>query len=155
MDSHQDSRLPQKRGGTPPVEHQFKIGNPGGSAPKGKRISTYMAQYGDLPPSKWPTAKQLEKLPANASIALARLKKARRYDGIRDTELILDRTEGAVVPEPSLPMLSQIAAAILALKAAGVEVRKPIEAEVVASQQIENEEEDDETRAKRFRRGRP
>lgn len=140
------------------LSQPFAKGNPGGSAPKGKRISTWMSEFGDMEPSKWPSAKRLEKMPANASIALARLKKARMEDGIRDTELILDRTEGAVVAEPSAPMLSQIAAAILALKAAGVEIRKPIEAELVQSasvvHDVPEEDYDANARAKRVRRDR-
>ncbi|MFI5350905.1 MAG: hypothetical protein ACHQ2Z_15265 [Elusimicrobiota bacterium] len=77
-----------------------------------------------MPPSKWPSKKQLEEMPANASIALARLRRALvENGGERSTEIVIDRTEGAVTAEPSTPMLSQIAAAIFALKAAGVQLR--------------------------------
>lgn len=105
----------------PPPEHQFKPGNPGGSAPKGKRISTWMAEFGDMPPEKWPNPKTLS---ANGRIALARVREAMAKQGLRATELILNRTEGALEQAPSLPMLQGIAAAILALKAAGVTLRK-------------------------------
>ncbi len=148
----------------PPIEHRFKPGNPGGSAPRGKRISTWMAEFGEMPPSKWPSKDRLKKMPANASIAMARIRKAATKDGLRDTELVLDRTEGAVVPEPSAPMLSQIAAAIMALKSAGVEIRAPrtvVDAEVVPPPALaveptkhEGEEDDEDERTKRFRRGR-
>lgn len=121
-DTQKRATIPGRNGGT---LIPFQKGYHGGSAPKGKRISTWMAEFGDMEPSKWPSAKRLEKMPANASIALARLRKARMADGIRDTELILDRTEGAVVAEPAAPMIQSIAAAILALKAAGVELRRP------------------------------
>lgn len=121
-----------------------------------------------MPPEKWPSPKRLEKMPANASIALARLKKARQMDGVRDTELILDRTEGAVTAEPSVPMLQAIAAAIIALKAAGVDVKRAsLAAEAVETvmqlpapttetpiEVVVEEDEDEDVRAKRLRRGR-
>ena len=56
-----------------------------------------MMEYGQKPPEKWPSGPALEKLPGNAVIALARLRAARRErDGEKSTEIILDRTEGAV-----------------------------------------------------------
>ncbi len=151
----------------PPTETRFdpgQSGNPGG-APRGKRISTWMAEFGEVPPSRWPNKKQLEKMPANASIALARVRRAATANGLRDTELVLNRTEGAVTAEPSAPMLEQIAAAIIAMKAAGVTVRAPIEAEVIPAriaevsqeqdeQDADQEASDEQEKSKRFRRGR-
>ncbi|MDE2107008.1 MAG: hypothetical protein KGL39_57910 [Patescibacteria group bacterium] len=152
-----------KGGIVPPVEHRFQKGvaaNPGG-VPKGKRISTYMAEYGEMDPADWPDEKDAsKKLSANARIALARLRRAAREEGIRDAELILDRTEGAVAPqEPALPMISQIAAAIAALKAAGVELKRedPVEAAkpVIEAEKVnESEENEDEDGAEGFSRGR-
>ena len=77
-------------------------------------------------------------------------------DGIRDTELILDRTEGAVVAEPATPMLQSIAAAILALKAAGVEIPRPPQSVEIKSEPspVVEAEEDADARDRRFRRGR-
>jgi hypothetical protein len=66
-------------------------GNPGG-APKGKRISTWMAELGDKDPKDWP--KEKGKLPANARIAMARILKSMGEEGERSTEIILDRVEG-------------------------------------------------------------
>lgn len=144
----------------PPIETRWKPGvsaNPGG-VPKGKRISTWMAEFGEMTPSKWPSKKQLAKMPANASIAMARIRKSATASGLRDTELVLDRTEGAVVPEPSTPMLSQIAAAIMALKAAGVVLRPTLEAEVVPQLPppvvAAKDDDEDEFRSARLRRGR-
>ena len=72
-------------------------GNPGG-APKGKRISTWMVELGQL------TQTQLKKaergLPVNGKIALARIRAAMNAgskQGNGATEIILDRTEGKVV----------------------------------------------------------
>lgn len=73
----------------PPVEHRFKPGNPGGSSPKGKRISTWMVELGQLDVLPDP-----DKLPVNGKIALARIKKAMTPNGEYSTETILDRTEG-------------------------------------------------------------
>lgn len=68
--------------------------NPGGQ-PKGKRISTWMAELGEMAPSEWP---KIEKtLPANGLIALARIKAAMGKGGEKSTEIIQDRTEGKVV----------------------------------------------------------
>lgn len=66
--------------------------NPGG-APRGKRISTWLVELGQLPPSEWPDP---ARLPANAQIAMARLKRAMGEDGERAAEIVLDRTEGGV-----------------------------------------------------------
>lgn len=69
-------------------------GNPGG-APRGKRISTWMAEFGEM------SEAQIEKLdraklPQNALIALARIKAAKAEAGTRDADCIMDRTEGKV-----------------------------------------------------------
>ena len=172
MQPHQDplhdaqKRVPGRNGGT---LVPFAAGNPGGSAPKGKRISTWMAEFGEVPPEKWPSVKK-KNLPANARIALVRLRKALDADklGLANAEYVEPRVRRPEDEEPlTVPMLSQIAQAILALKAAGVEIRKPepieIEVEVVnpatgafnpGGQPDDDEEEDDEHRTKRFRMGR-
>ncbi len=147
--------------GKPPLEHCFKPGNPGGSAPKGKRVSTWMAELGEVDPADWPKKK---KISANERIARARVIAAMTKQGLRDTELILNRTEGAIESTPQLPMLQGIAAAILAMKAAGVALKKaePIEAEVVQEDVVHEEtknegdeaDEDEPDRSKRFRQGR-
>ena len=63
-------------------------GNPGG-APKGKRISTWMLELGQLAELPDP-----DTLPINGRIALARIEAAMLDHGERSTEIILDRTEG-------------------------------------------------------------
>ena len=76
----------------PREDTQFKPGvspNPGG-APKGKRISTWMAELGDMNPARWPDPSEL---PANGLIAIERLKSAMTDEGCRDTQLIADLTE--------------------------------------------------------------
>ena len=52
-------------------------GNPGGQ-PKGKRIDTWIAEFGQMDPAEWPAdnSKAVKDLPANARIALARLRDA-------------------------------------------------------------------------------
>ena len=78
----------------PPIETRFKpgkSGNEGGGHP-GKRISTWMAELGELDPKEWP--KESGRLSANARTAMARLRRSMCADGIRDTEVVLDRTEG-------------------------------------------------------------
>ena len=52
-------------------------GNPGG-VPKGKRIDTWIAEFGQIDPQEWPTENSEEEnaLPAFARIALARLRDA-------------------------------------------------------------------------------
>lgn len=85
--------------GHPPKEHQFKpgvSGNPGG-VPKGKRISTWMAELGEM--SEAELRKIARKLPVNGKIALARMRAAMNpgsKQGNGATEMILDRTEGKV-----------------------------------------------------------
>jgi hypothetical protein len=85
----------------PREDTQFKPGdrgNPGG-CPKGKRISTWMAELGDMNPALWPNP---SKLPANGLIAMERLKAAMTDEGCRDTQLIADITES----KPQPPALS-------------------------------------------------
>lgn len=57
-----------------------------------------MMEFGQMDPSDWP--KSTDKLPANARIALTRLKRAMDEnagaEGERSAEIILDRTEGKV-----------------------------------------------------------
>jgi hypothetical protein len=70
-------------------------GNPGG-APKGKRISTWMAELGELTENQ---LKKLGPLPMNGRIALARIRAAaneRSKFGNGATDTILERTEGKV-----------------------------------------------------------
>lgn len=52
-------------------------GNPSGGA-KGKRIATWMAEYGEVDSTQWPIegTEQYAKLPGNAVIALIRLREA-------------------------------------------------------------------------------
>lgn len=83
----------------PPKDKQFKpgqSGNPGG-VPKGKRVSTWMAELGEMTPAE---LKRVErKLPVNGKIAMARIRVAmdsRSKHGNGATEIILDRTEGKV-----------------------------------------------------------
>lgn len=71
---------PRKAGLRPPWPKGVSA-NPGG-VPAGKRVSTWMAEYGDKPVSEWPQkdTPEYDKLPANAQIALARLRCARKED---------------------------------------------------------------------------
>lgn len=154
----------------PPIEHRFKPGNtanPGG-APRGKRISTWMAEFGEVPPSKWPKKDKLSKMPANARIAIVRLRKALDADklGLANAEYVEPRQRPVDGDEaPRTPMLEQIAAAILALKAAGIDVRR----QALANEAVEavmqlpppplvevatEEDKPGDARAKIFRRGR-
>ncbi len=152
--------IPGKNGGT---LTPFPPGNQGGGAPRGKRISTWMAEFGEVPPEKWPSPKK-KNLPANARIALVRLRKALDADklGLANAEYVEPRVRRPEDEEPlTVPMLSMIASAILALKASGVELRRPLEAQAIAPitlpaprPETTTEEEDDEGSTKRFRRGR-
>jgi hypothetical protein len=84
----------------PPKEHRFKpgkSGNPGGAA-KGKRISTWMLELGQLVDLPDPAT-----LPINGRIALARIEAAMLDRGERSTEIIMDRTEGKLTDKPPLP----------------------------------------------------
>lgn len=70
--------------------------NPGG-APKGKRITTWLAEFGEMTRAEWPTAEQLQKMPANASIAIAQLLRAQDpTDGLPAAAWAADRVEGGV-----------------------------------------------------------
>lgn len=71
-----------------------KSGNPQGSA-KGKRISTWMVELGSMNPCRWPDPSEL---PANALIAIERLKAAMTDEGCRDTQLIAEMTESKTQP---------------------------------------------------------
>ena len=98
----------------PREDGYFKPGNPGGSAPKGKRISTWMAELGDMNPARWPDPSEL---PANGLIAIERLKSAMTDEGCRDTQLIADLTENkttTTVMQFSSPVDRQIMDAKLA-----------------------------------------
>jgi hypothetical protein len=71
-------------------------GNPGGR-PKGKAISTWMAEFGEMTPAEFSRVK-IKNLPMNGRIALARLRDAMgsRPGAVSSTSLIQDRTEGKV-----------------------------------------------------------
>lgn len=71
-------------------------GNPGG-VPKGKRISTWMAEFGEMSEAQLRKIKK-STLPMNGKIALGRLRAAAslRKDANAATETILERTEGKV-----------------------------------------------------------
>ncbi len=69
--------------------------NPGG-APKGTRISKWLAIYGDMDPKDWPE-EGASGLPANARIALAQLRRAMdQLDGLPAAVWAADRVEGGV-----------------------------------------------------------
>jgi hypothetical protein len=72
--------------------------NPGG-APKGKRLSTWLAEFGQIPSKDWPEegSDRYENLPGNAQIALGQLRRARRTDdGLPAAMWAADRVEGGV-----------------------------------------------------------
>ena len=106
-----------------PKEVLWKPGvsaNPGG-APKGKRVSTWMAEFGEMDPCQWPDESS-DRLPANARIALARLRRAMVEDGgEHSTKIILESTNdaGQLTPADSLPIIESISQAINALKQSG------------------------------------
>lgn len=157
----------------PPIEHRFQTGNPGGSAPKGKRITTWMAEFGEKSLDELPKikSKAFDKLPINAQIALRRIYRANEDDNLAllNTQYVEPRNlapEGGALPTSAI---EQVAAAILALKAAGVSLRRdekpspidvtPIhtriaETEEEQKEQDDDQEEDEQQRAKRLRRGR-
>lgn len=154
--------------GVPPLEYCFKPGNPGGSAPKGKRITTWAAEFGEKLPSTWPKpgSKEFEKLPGNAQIALRRLRSANKDDklALLNTQYVEPRTLTGEDSGSGESAVAAIAAAIMALKAAGVSLRRdeitqslaPIDVtpESVETQETTEEDEDESERTKRFRRGR-
>lgn len=144
----------------PPAEHRFPpgvSGNPGGQA-KGKRIATWMSEYGQIPPDQWPAkgSDKFAQLPGNAQIALRRLRSANKDDslGLKNSMYVEPRGFGSDDDGASgVSVVYTIAAAILSLKAAGVEVRKTIDAEVVQPiAKIDDHEEDYAATARRFRR---
>ena len=82
-----------------------KSANPGG-VPKGKRISTWLAELGDM--DVLPDAATL---PVNGRIALARIKKAMTDKGERSAEFIANLTEDKkpqtyIHSEPIAPTLA-------------------------------------------------
>jgi hypothetical protein len=101
-----------------------------------------MAEYGEIPDSEWPRGAALKKLPGNAQIALKRLREALKGEtlGLRNAEYVEPRATAQPAAESvSLPMLEAIAAAIMALKQAGV---KPEPIDVTPSpQRLESERE--------------
>src|SRR5258708_7880024 len=72
----------------PPWKKGDPSPNPGGQ-PKGKRITTFMAEIGQL--DKLPKPKTLC---INGQLAIARIKKALTPNGDRAAEIIIERTEG-------------------------------------------------------------
>ncbi len=91
-----------------PVSSLFKVGNPGnpGGAPKGKRVTTWLAEYQNMSEDEWPTGAALKRLPVGARIALAQLRKAMRDPSDLDPKMdsvglaaaawAADRVEGGV-----------------------------------------------------------
>ena len=82
----------------PPRWKPGQSGNPGG-VPKGKRISTWLAEYGDMPVENWPVpgTPAFNRLPGNARIALAQLRRAlEQEDGLPAAAWAADRVEGGV-----------------------------------------------------------
>ena len=82
-----------------PADKTWKPGasaNPGG-APKGKRLTTWLAEFGNMNPKDWPTDDQLADLPAFAGIAIAQLRRAQdQADGLPAAMWAADRIEGGV-----------------------------------------------------------
>ncbi len=78
----------------PPRWKPGESGNPGGQA-RGKKVSTWLAEFGQMDPSDLPDPKS-GKLPINARIALARLRKACTDEGLADAAWATDRVEGGV-----------------------------------------------------------
>jgi hypothetical protein len=88
--SHIKKKMPEGKRWKP-----GQSGNPGG-APKGKRISTWMLELGEMTEYQ---LKKLGPLPMNGRIALARIRAAaneRSKFGNGATDTILERTEGKV-----------------------------------------------------------
>lgn len=72
--------------------------NPGG-APKGKRITSWLAEFGEMPSEDWPQpgTPAYRRLPGNATIALAQLRRAQdQADGLPAAAWAADRVEGGV-----------------------------------------------------------
>src|ERR1035437_5145253 len=100
-----------------------------GSAPKGKRISTWMAEYSQMEDADLPKvgSKAWDKLPKGARIALRRLRAADQEEelGLANSKYVEPTAleSGAGVGADSTAFIASLAAAIMAMKAAGVEFR--------------------------------
>ena len=122
--------IPQAHGGAIRPIQPGQVLNPGG-APKGKRISTWMAEFGEKPASDWPEvgSKQFEKLPGNAQIALRRLRAANAEEelGLANSKYVEPRElEQSGGGQSASNLIAGIAAAIMALKASGVTWELPV-----------------------------
>lgn len=69
--------------------------NPSGG-PSGKKISAWMIELGQKTRREVQELYDSGTLATNGLIAAARLLKSASFDGVRDTEVVLDRTEGKV-----------------------------------------------------------
>ena len=72
--------------------------NPGG-APRGKRITTWLAEFGEIPSKLWPVkdSPEWDALPGNAQIALSQLRRGMdQEDGLPAAMWAADRVEGGV-----------------------------------------------------------
>ena len=93
-----ESRLPPSpiSGYRLPASKMFrpgKSGNPGGAVP-GRRISSYLVEFGQMSPEDWPDPANL---PANARIAISQLRRAMsEEDGLPAAQWAADRVEGGV-----------------------------------------------------------
>ena len=137
MDSpaHNRGLIPQAHGGALKPFLPGNLCNPGG-APKGKRVATWMAEFGEKPQSAWPRrkTKEYEKLPGNAVIALQRLRCAIAETGKTSNSEYVEprsRPEADAPDTISVGNIERIAAAIAALEASGVVFKRaaPIEVE--------------------------
>lgn len=116
--------------------------NPGG-APRGKRIATWMSEYGQSPVSDWPVvgSAAFDKLPGNARIALRRLRAADQEEelGLANSKYVEPTAQEA---GPGLGdgqgLLAGIALAIMAMKAAGVLDQEPAPAHI-ETQKVEED----------------
>ena len=63
----------------------------------GRRLSSWLIEFGGLSDSEIAARRKDKKLPAFAHIAMARIEAAREKNGTRDAEFIADRTEGKVI----------------------------------------------------------
>lgn len=72
------------------------VQNPGG-APKGVRVSTWLARFGEMDPEDWPEPPYTRGVSGNARIALAQLRRAMdQADGLPAAAWAADRVEGGV-----------------------------------------------------------
>lgn len=93
-----------------------------------------MAEYGEKPRSEWPQpgTPEYDRLPGNALIALRRLNCALKEDKTTSNSEYVEPRARAVEqsnPDP-IPLIAGIAAAIIALKQSGVQIRPAIETDV-------------------------